>query len=255
MKYWLHRVLRCIFRRFGLDVRRISERCGSDHAFDHTFDRLARLRDLGFSPASICDVGASDGNWTFRCLEIYPHARYLCVDPLEENHSSLARLKAKFPNVDYWQGCLGPKSGPVILNVDGDGSSILPGHFGNQYGIQREVRIEMLDDLVARGICPQPELIKLDVQGYELEVLKGASKTLQRASALIAEVSFLQFQTGMPIFHEVVRHMSKYGFVVCDIFSLSLRPLDNMVGQADLLFLKETVPLRVNNRWDHSSVY
>jgi len=255
MKHWFPGALRTIFRWCGLEVRRLNYRYGSEHAFDHTFDRLARLRDLGFSPTVICDVGASDGKWTLRCLEIYPQARYFCIDPLGENSSSLAKLKAKFPNVDYWQGCLGSKSDGANLNVDGDGSSILRGHFDNPYGIQQEVEVEMLDNLVAREICPQPDLVKLDVQGYELEVLKGATETLKRATALIVEVSFIQFQSGMPIVHEVIGHLYQSGFVVCDIFSLSLRPLDHMAGQADLLFLKESSPLRANHRWDHSSVY
>lgn len=230
-------------------------RYGSEHAFDHTFERLGRLRDLGFSPANICDVGASDGKWTQRCLEIYPQAQYFCIDPLGENGSSLAKLKSKFRNVDYWQGCLGENSDVVTLNADGDGSSILRGHFDNPYGIQQEVKVDMLDNLVAGGICPSPNLIKLDVQGYELQVLKGASETLKRVNGLIAEVSFIRFQSGMPIFHEVVRYLAEYGFVVSDIFSLSLRPLDHMAGQADLLFLKDTDPLRINNRWAHDSVY
>ena len=72
MKHWFPGALRTIFRWCGLEVRRLNYRYGSEHAFDHTFDRLARLRDLGFSPTVICDVGASDGKWTLRCLENIP---------------------------------------------------------------------------------------------------------------------------------------------------------------------------------------
>ena len=253
MKRWLEPSIKSALWKSGLGVYRMH---GSPaHAFDHVFQRLKSVRDSGFSPASICDVGASDGRWSRKCLGIFPQARYFCVDPLDENQPYLAQLSAEHGNVSYWQGCLGPKTGKTVLNVDGAGSSILPGHWGNPYGIQREVTIETLDSLILREVCPQPDLIKLDVQGYELEVLKGATRALKRTQAIIAEVSFFSFQSGMPVCHEVVGQLAEYGFVVYDILSLSLRPLDAGAGQTDLLFLQATHPLRHSNKWARDSVY
>jgi FkbM family methyltransferase len=236
----------------GFEVRRIG---APTHAFDHSFQRLEELRDLGFYSSTICDIGASDGRWTRQCLEVFPRARYFCVDPLDENQPKLAKLCTTHPNVEYWQGCLGSKAGKVILNVDGDGSSVLLGHWGNRYGVQREVAEETLDDLVGRRICPQPDLIKLDVQGYELQVLRGATEVLREVQAIIAEVSFFSFHEGMPLFHQVVGELAQHGFVVYDILSLSLRPMDRAAGQTDVLFLKLTHRLRSSNRWDKNSVY
>jgi FkbM family methyltransferase len=252
MKNWSKRNIRKLFHLFGLEIYRTH---GPVHTFDHTFRRLGLLHELGFSPAAICDVGASDGRWSRRCLEVFQRARYFCVEPLDEHQVQLARLSAEHPNVSYWQGCLGPQAGTVILNVDGDGSSILPGHFGNLYGIQREVPVETLDNLVLKGTCPQPELIKLDVQGYELEILKGAPSALTETQAIIAEISFFPFQSGMPVFHEVVRQLAEHGFVVHDILSLSLRPLDRAAGQIDVLFLSAGHPLRSSHQWDRNSLY
>ena len=253
MHDWFKRSIRKVLRVFGLEIHGTHDYSG--HAFHHTFQRLAALRHLGFYPTTVCDVGASDGQWTRRCLEVFPDARYFCVDPLDENQPCLAQLSAEYPNVSYWQGCLGSRTGKAILNVDRDGSSILPGHWGNPYGVQREVTVETLDNLILRGVCPQPDLIKLDVQGYELEVLRGAARALGKTQAIIVEVSFFPFQSGMPVFHEVVEELADSGFVVCDVLSLSLRPLDGAAGQADLLFLQATHPLRADNKWDHNSVY
>jgi FkbM family methyltransferase len=195
------------------------------------------------------------GIWTRSCIEIFPEAQYFCVDPLDENQPFLNQLSAEYQNVRCWQGCLGPKIGTTILNVDGAGSSILLGHWGNPYGIQREVVVETLDNLILKGICLQPDLIKLDVQGYELEVLRGAEGALRKTQAIIAEVSFFPFQTSMPVFHEVVRQLAEYGFAVYDILRLSLRPLDGAPAQTDMLFLKIGHPLRSNNKWAGNSVY
>ena len=254
MKDWVKLSIRRILQQWGFEIRRTAS-SGLGHSFNHTFERLKVMRDLGFVPCTICDVGAADGRWTRECLEVFPESQYFCVEPLDEHQPYLARLNAEHPNISYWQGCLGSRTGKTILNVDGDGSSVLPGHWGNPYGTQREVTVETLDNLVLRGLCAPPDLIKLDVQGYELEVLKGATRALNKTEAIIAEVSFFSFQTGMPLVHEVVKQLAEYGFVVYDMLGLTLRPLDGAVGQADLLFLREEHPLRSSNKWAIDSIY
>jgi FkbM family methyltransferase len=225
------------------------------HEFDHTFGRLTWMRNRGFKPSAIVDIGASNGGWTRKCMKRYPEAKYFCVDPLEENRAGLTRLKDEEKNVDFWMGCLGAEAGKAILNVDGSGSSILTGHTGNLYGVQREVPVETLDNLVLNKVCPPPDLMKLDVQGYELEVLKGAEFSLREAEAVILESSFISFQKGMPLLHEVIGYLVEKGFVLYDILSLKIRPLDGAAAQGDLLFLKEDHPFRKSNKWDHDSVY
>jgi hypothetical protein len=143
----------------------------------------------------------------------------------------------------------------LTLNVEGAGSSVLCGHWGNAYGVQRAVPAATLDNLVRDRAAPQPDFIKLDVQGYELEVLKGARETLPGVHAIVAEVSFYPFQQGMPLFHEVVGRLGEYGFVVADILSLSIRPLDGTAAQSDVLFIRATHPLRQDIRWDRTSLY
>ena len=86
-------------------------------------------------------------------------------------------------------------------------------------------------------------------------MLKGATNALRKTLAIIAEVSFFSFQSGMPVFHEVVGRFAEYGFVVYDVLSLSLRPLDDAAGQADLMFLKATCPQRYSNKWTRDSIY
>lgn len=237
----------------GLEIHKIHD--DYSHRFDHTFKRIEHLKNLRFYPDVIFDVGASNGRWTRKCLKIYPEARFFCFEPLEKNNSALASLCIDHPNVHYWQGCLGSQQGTAILNVDGNGSSILTGHWGNPYGTQVEINVKTIDNLIEQNKCLQPDLIKLDVQGYELEVLKGAVTTLNNVQAIITEISFFHFQEDMPILHEVVGQLMTYGFVVYDILSLNMRPLDNTAGQTDLLFLKENHLIRSSNKWDHDSLY
>lgn len=225
------------------------------HGFDRTFQRLKLLKEIGFTFSTICDIGASSGTWSRECLKIFPCSQYFCVEPLDEHQFELQIFEKEYPNVKYWQGCFGEKKKEGILNVDGCGSSILRGHWNNDYGTPKEVEIDTLDNFVSRGICTAPDLIKLDVQGYELKVLSGAVNTLKLTQAIITEISFFHFQAGMPVFHEIVAQLNEYGFVVSDILSLNPRPLDNMAGQADLLFIKGNHSLLADNKWDKNSIY
>lgn len=85
---------------------------------------------------------------------------------------------------------------------------------------------------------PSPDFVKLDVQGYEIEVLKGADRILQSAEFVLLEVSIWQYNAGSPLLGTVVDWMSARGFRVYDLFEFSRRP-DDVLVQMDLLFVRE----------------
>lgn len=91
-------------------------------------------------------------------------------------------------------------------------------------------------------------MIKVDVQGAELDVLEGAQQALSEAEVIVLEVSLFEFMKGAPQFFDVVSYMKKHGFVAYDIIHGWNRPLDNALGQVDIFFVKENGMFRK----DHS---
>jgi hypothetical protein len=89
---------------------------------------------------------------------------------------------------------------------------------------------------VAREHLPPPDLIKLDVQGYELEVLRGGEACLRHARAVLCEVSFKVFYSGQPLFHEIVAFLAARGFTLSALGAGTA--LGAPLGQADALFLR-----------------
>jgi len=95
----------------------------------------------------------------------------------------------------------------------------------------------------------RPDMMKLDVQGYELTVLEGARKSLEQCQAVILELPFHRFSQSTNIFHEAIFYMVKRGFRPYEIVDVLRRPLDGAMGQCDLLFVKEDHALFADNRW------
>lgn len=114
-----------------------------------------------------------------------------------------------------------------------------------------EVTIPMIriDDVLKEKQVSGPYLIKVDVQGAELDVLDGSPQALQESEVVVLEVSMFQFMKGAPELYDVVFYMKERGFVAYDIILGWNRPLDNALGQIDMVFVKENGRFRQNHSY------
>jgi hypothetical protein len=106
-----------------------------------------------------------------------------------------------------------------------------------------------LDAITRRTHFERPDFLKLDVQGYELEVLKGAEQVLDSVEAVMLEVNLIEVYQGSPPVHEVVAYMAARGFRVYDVCTFFRRPYDNALWQMDMIFVRATSPLMASTRW------
>src|SRR5438105_15588252 len=95
-----------------------------------------------------------------------------------------------------------------------------------------------LDNIVADATLPRVNFLKLDVQCFELEVLKGASSILKQAEVVLLEVSLVPINAGCPLFAEVIAALDRNGFQLFD-FCSQVRRTDGVLWQTDLLFLRQ----------------
>jgi len=229
------------FYVFGLEVHRcaVGER-GS------LVGALKQIRNLGFTPATVIDVGAAVGTFTVQCHRVFLDSRYLLIEPLEENKEYLEKVIKTIPKAEYILAVATTQPGEVTLNVHSDlvGSSLYLENETNLNGVPRNVPAVTLDDLCKDGNLAGPYLVKIDVQGAEVDVLSGATEILDETEYTILEVSLFQFVKGGPQLYDVVTFMKSHGFVVYDIVGRLYRPLDDALAQIDMAFVKENSQFR-----------
>lgn len=205
-------------------------------------------RRHGFQPATVIDIGASNGKWARECQSIFPRADYFLIDPIPDNESHLRRFAAGRPNVAYWCGALGASDGYVDIYLHGDQSSVLRSK--DFQGEALAVQQRTLDGLAREKKFRAPLLIKADAQGFELEILRGATECLNRCDMLLLELSIQRLYEGSCVAHEVISYLGEFGFQLFDVTSYVQRPHDQLLAQMDVVFVTSHSKLVEHIGWE-----
>ena len=224
-----------------------------DRPFAEMRPFLEFIRARGFSPAFAVDVGANRGRWTELFLEVFPRCKMLLIEPQPEMRSDLDALCARFPGASWVEVAAGARDETRLQTIweDTEGSSFLPHPHPERQatGEQRPARVRRLDDLLRERGGAAPDLVKLDVQGFELEVLRGCPGLFGRTELFILESSLYSFLDDLPLLSEVVAFMSERGYELYDLAGRIRRPLDGALAQLDLVFARREGALRGGDRW------
>jgi FkbM family methyltransferase len=213
---------------------------------------LKRLAACGFKPMGVYDVGAYRGDFAEEVLKIWPQTRVTCFEPQTSRAEDLEALRLKHPNQIDYQACLlgAEPRDAVTFHVGDTASSVLAHSAGDQYPTI-ELPMTTIDTFRAEGNRGPCNLLKLDVQGYELDVLRGAESTLRSdVEVILAELNFLDIYAKVPLMHETLAWLAERDFVAYDISSLIRRPLDDALWQADFVFTRCTSELRRKKTWN-----
>ncbi len=230
-------------------VRRLTRPAAAPTGGD--MDRALRhLHAKGFRPAAVLDVGAAKGYWSIAAAGIWPAAEYALIDPLPQSEPALRDLCERDPRFRYLLVAVGAEAGEATMNVppDPDGSSLL-GDPDPDPARRRSVPVETVDRLIAAGRVTPPQLVKLDVQGFELNVLAGGAKLFDSAEVFVVEASLFEFMPGCPRLHELVADFARRGFYPFDLAGTLRRPFEDDLGQVDVVFVRGTSPMVASNQW------
>ncbi len=203
---------------------------------------LEDVKARGFECRNVLDVGASDGSWSRELLRVYPGAAGILVEPRAECRPALRRFCAEHPAWSHVQAALGDREEERPLAMWGTASTLLPDNVARADDAMT-VEVKRCDSLFSSG-ASYPQLLKLDVEGFELEVLAGAERLLGHVELLIVEASLFPFGAERPLFHDIVEFLKRQDYLLYDVAGFIRRPHDAAIGLLDLAFARRDGELR-----------
>lgn len=207
------------------------------------FHSIQTIKNNGYYPDVIFDIGSYHGKWTEECLKIYPNSVYHLFDGndhKETNHLSSHKNVNIHKNV-----ILNEASGQVNWYKNNNtGDSFFKEKtwfFSNTEPTKRDCF--SLNEYVQEHILLSDVnsiLIKIDAQGSELNILKGSTKILAKTNFIILEVPvFGQYNEGAPKFIDYINYMDSIGFIPYDIAGNIYSQIGKFNIQTNIIFIKK----------------
>jgi FkbM family methyltransferase len=234
----MKRVVVTAGRALGVDLVRF-------RSVRHAIGRRTRLMvSLGID--LVIDVGANRGQFGREIREAGYAGRIVSIEPLEAPFRRLSRLAARDERWAVIQSAVGPRAGSATMHVAanaGASSSMLPmlnlhtrAAPEARYVADETVEVATLDDLAQPHMRDEsPVFVKIDVQGFELQVLAGGTATLARSALVQLEMSLLPLYESAPGFREVLEFMEQHGFHLVGL-EPGIAAHSGLLLQADGLF-------------------
>lgn len=193
------------------------------------------------TPSAIVDVGSHRADWYREALQIWPEANYVLIEAQEacrpfleatgqEHH--IAVLSDREKEVTFYNRKNDISTGASVYRENTP--------FFSDDQIEPETRqATTLDKLLFRRHIPRT-LLKIDAQGSELDILRGAGVILNDVIALILEVSVFPYNSGAPLHEEVEEYVRSQGFQLAEVLGSITHPLQpDLVIQQDVLYLRK----------------
>ena len=195
-----------------------------------------KLNEL-IKPKRVLDIGAHVGDFTSNLSKLSPDCMFIMVEANPHCEPYLNKL-----GHGYQILALSNYVGTTSLYIEkanqiGSGASIYRENtewYADDKFELVETPVNTLDNLKYFS-DELIDLVKIDVQGAELDILNGGSKTIKRSKYVLLEVSTLQYNIGAPLMDQVVNKLKEYEFVIEDILEYQ-KLSDDSIFQLDILF-------------------
>lgn len=238
----LKRLVRRTLRRIGWDIIKFSPA-------RHTDARISKLIQH-YEIDLVLDCGANDGQYGCYLREIGYAGRIVSFEPLAGAFSKLKMIAAHDRNWEVRRCALGGECGQIPINVSENSqcSSILPmlpGHTDalptSQYIGKEIVPMNRLDDEFQKiRNAANRIMLKIDTQGYEMQILNAGALTLQTATLVQVEMSLIELYEGAPTFSQLNQFMTDQGFTLASIEPVFTDPKSGSLLQVDGVYINSS---------------
>jgi FkbM family methyltransferase len=246
----LKSAVRAGLKSVGLELRKLRS-----HHTDPLGDITRLLGDATVRTAF--DVGAFEGDAAHSYRTVFPDATVYCFEPTSASFDRLQRRFAGDAKVITTRAAIGQTPGHATLhiNVFDQTNSLLPisGNIKNfvAQGQDKELATETVPVIAVGDFCRTHnlgsiDLLKLDIQGFELGALKGARGLLERRAIrlIFTEVLFAPHYQGQCFYHEIAAYLAGFGYELYGLYAL-MRGRNGVLSQADAIFMSPQVRERI----------
>jgi FkbM family methyltransferase len=197
----------------------------------------------------IVDIGANKGQFALSCREWSTNAKVISFEPLANPAKIFRALFASDANVHLNEVAIGPKIQRSIIHVSAheDSSSLLPigpnqiaVYPGTQEKEVVEIDVAPLSSYLMPEDIKSPAMLKLDVQGFEMDALKGCESMIEKFDFIYCECSFIELYSGQKLAYEVIEWLHQRQFNFVGVFNTSYDRKGQAI-QADFLFKQEII--------------
>ena len=217
-------------------------RYGLRHGVAASIEHEGALSGLGVR--TVVDIGANLGQFSLVASAFYQGARIYAFEPQSEPFETLTRLLPRLGTVKLYCSAIGTHSGYMQMHISRrhDNSSLLPISArmselfpGTDEVAVAQVAIAPLASFLTVDQIVDPALLKIDVQGAELDVLRGCDDLLDRFRYVYVELSFVELYIGQVLCHDVIVHLDQKGFRLSGVYN-QREDSEGRAVQADFLF-------------------
>lgn len=217
-------------------------RRGLRHGVGAAIEHQAALEPLAVS--SVIDVGANRGQFALLALSLFPRADIHAFEPTPGPRRRLCAWSAGETRLTLHAMALGAVSGEALMHLSrsDDNSSLgrptdrqLAEYPATLMVDSMMVPLARLDDVLSPGELPRPCLLKIDVQGHEMDVLLGCGLLLDHIDHVLIECSYVELYEGQALGDRLAAYLLDKGFVETAVSHRSYGAGGALL-QADLLF-------------------
>jgi len=214
---------------------------------EEDFRRVKILASYGVTV--LLDVGANIGQFALRTRSAGYRGRIVSFEPLSAAFEELDREARKDPRWDCMKQALGRSAETTEIHIsqNSHSSSLLEideHHLrsapGSAYVGTEEVSVVSLDSIWDQVVMSSDRsFLKLDVQGFELEALRGAERSLSKLTGVETELSMAPLYEGAPGYREVIDHLEGGAFRLVGLDPNFFDPESGELLQADAIFIRD----------------
>ena len=235
-----------------------SVNCGASDKRNEEFTRsfsskqyFTNLIGVKNDAPTILDIGAHRGESIDFFKEIFPNSSIYSFEPDPDNFKELKRKHKDTNNVSLFNSAISDRDCTLeyykqslshlggCLEIDNHSLDSI-GYAKTADNNMIQVAGRRLDSILKETAVDRIDLLKIDVQGYELNVLKGGPETLSRTQAIIVEIGFFDFYKNSSTLADVVQELNQIGFAPWDISKVSKNPKTLGTDWADFAFKKQS---------------